>query len=183
MALRTGHGRGAGSPRVEVLPPDELPSAQAVGPDPVASGRDAAGRIRSSAAAKALAKLPRRSRFVPRALACDPKFEPHNRHRLEWQRARLAELAAAHGAVSRGVGAMISSAAWLYAAGEFAAEKGAAAGDPELFKTAASLTGTARQHELAAWELAAREAQAKPRNALADLDARLGLPAANGGRT
>ncbi len=25
MALRNGHGNGAGQPRVEVLPPDELP--------------------------------------------------------------------------------------------------------------------------------------------------------------
>jgi hypothetical protein len=101
---------------------------------------------------------------VPRKLACDPNFEPHNRRRLEWQRARIAELAAAHGStVSRGVGAMVASAAWLYAAGDFAAERGAETGDVELFKTAASLTGTARQHELAAWELAAREAQVAPR--------------------
>ena len=77
--------------------------------------------------------------------------------RLEWQRKRLAELAGAHGGVSHGVGAMLNAAAWLYAGGELAAELAAETMDLELFKLAASLTGTARQHELAAWELSARE--------------------------
>lgn len=35
-------------------------------------------------------------------------------------------------------------------------------GDADLFKQASQLAQTARQHELAAWELAAREAQARP---------------------
>jgi hypothetical protein len=163
MALRSGHGKGAGTPHVEVLPPDELPSAQAVGPDPIAAGRDAAGKVRSSAAAKALAALPRRSRFLPRKLACDPRFEAHNARRLEWQRKRMAELQAAHGHVSYGVGAMVNAAGWLYAGGEFASELAAETGDLESFKSAATLTSTARQHELASWELAAREAQARPK--------------------
>lgn len=158
MALRTGHGNGAGSPRVEVLPPDEQPTAQAAGADPLATGRDDRKRVRTTAAARAMAKLPRRSRFVPRALACDPRFVAHNRRRLEWQRKRMAELQTAHGGVSHGVGAMLNAAAWLYAGGEFAAERAAESGDIELFKLAAMLTGTARQHELAAWELSAREA-------------------------
>jgi hypothetical protein len=160
-ALRTGHGTGAGSPRIEVLPPDEQPGAQAVGPDLIAAGRDAAGKVRSTAAAKALAALPRRSRFLPRKLACDPRFEPHNARRLEWQRKRMAELQAAHGHVSHGVGAMVNAAGWLYAGGEFAAELAAEAGDIEGFKSAGTLTSTARQHELAAWELAAREASGR----------------------
>ncbi|HEX2669672.1 MAG TPA: hypothetical protein VHM25_02315 [Polyangiaceae bacterium] len=33
----------------------------------------------------------------------------------------------------------------------------------ELFRQASQLAQTARQHELAAWELAARESQARPR--------------------
>lgn len=163
MSLRKGHGKTAGSPRIEVLPPDEQPFAQAVGPDPIASGRDAAGKLRSAAAARAMAQLPRRSRFIPKKLACDPRFASHNAHRLEWQRKRMAELQAAHGHVSHGVGAMLNAAAWLYAGGEFAATLAAEAGDPEGFKAAASLTSTARQHELAAWELAAREAQTRPK--------------------
>ena len=175
MTLRTGHGNGAGTPRVEVLPANEQPQAQAVGPDPLVAGRDSRKRVRTTDAARALAKLPRRTRYVPRTLALDPRFEPHNQRRLEWQRKRVAELHTAHGGVSHGVGAMLNAAAWLYAGGEFAAEQAAMAGDVELFKVAASLTGTARQHELAAWELAAREAQAKPRDTMAELDRRLGI--------
>jgi hypothetical protein len=164
VAIRTGHGSGAGQPRIEVLPPDEQPHAAAIA-DPLTTDRDAAGRVTSSAAARALAKLPRRSKVLPRKLALDPRFEPHNQRRLDWQRKRLAELAAAHGGVSHGVGAMLNAAAWLYAGGELAAELAAESCDLDLFKLAASLTGTARQHELAAWELSAREAQthrAKP---------------------
>jgi hypothetical protein len=110
-----------------------------------------------------MAKLPRKSRFVPRHIACDPRFTQHNSRRLEWQRKRMAELQVAHGYVSHGVGAMIAAAAWLYAGGEFAAELAAERGDPDGFKAAATLTGTARQNELAAWELCAREAQARPK--------------------
>jgi len=168
VTLRFVKTPGRSPVHIEVLPPDELPRAQAGTADPIAAGRDAAGKLRSSAAASALAKLPRRSRFLPRQLTCDARFEPHNRRRLEWQRKRLAELQAAHGAVSHGVGAMLNAAAWLYAGGEFAAELAAAAGDLDGFKSAATLTSTARQHELAAWELAAREAENQPRENVVD---------------
>ena len=60
---------------------------------------------------------------------------------------------------------MLASAAWLYSAGEFGAEMAAEVGDVELFKTAAALTSTARQHDLAAWELAVREGQARRQRA------------------
>jgi len=161
MALRNGHGTGAGSPRVEVLPPTEQPFAPAGVAVPLEDGRDRSGRIRTAAAARALAQLPRRGAFLPRKLACDARFEPHNRRRLDWLRARRTELAAATGAVSHGVGAILAAAAWQHAAGEFAAELAAERGDVELFKVAASLTSTARQHDLAAWELAVREAAAR----------------------
>jgi hypothetical protein len=180
MALRNGHGNGAGTPRIEVLPPDELPKAQAAGADPIDAGRDPlTKRLRSSEAARAMARLPRRSRFIPRKLACDPRFEAHNKRRLEWQQKRMAELQRAHGAVSHGVGAMLNAAAWLYSGGEFAAELAAETGDLELFKTAATLSSTARQHELAAWELSAREAERrKPGLGAANLDVFSGKGAA-----
>ena len=47
------------------------------------------------------------------------------------------------------------------AASRFVQSLAAAAGDAELFKQAAALASTARQHELAAWELAAREAKSR----------------------
>jgi hypothetical protein len=166
MIWRRSTTPGRNSVHVEVGPAAEQRPAQAAGADPLAAGRDELKRVRTSSAARAMAKLPRRSRFLPRKLACDPRFAPHNAHRLAWQRARMVELSSAHGHVSRGVGAIVAAAAWLYAAGEFAAELAALTGDLELFKTAGWLTGTARQHELAAWELCAREGAARPRSDL-----------------
>src|SRR5689334_13597715 len=75
MTLRKGHGAGAGQPRIEVLPPDEQPHVAAV-TDPLSTDRDAAGRVTTTAAAKALARLPRRSKALPRKLALDPVSSP-----------------------------------------------------------------------------------------------------------
>jgi hypothetical protein len=44
MTLRTGHGNGKGTPRVEVLPVDELPVGIQAPASPVPP-RDAAGRL------------------------------------------------------------------------------------------------------------------------------------------
>jgi hypothetical protein len=162
MALRKGHGTGKGSPRQETKPWDEQARPPG-GAAPLVTDRDAAGRVRSSAAARQLASLPRRFAFVPRKLACDPRFEPHNRRRLEYLRRRRAELCTAWGHVSHGVGAMLAGEAWLWAAGEMAAELGAASADAESFKTASSLYAQAKQLAASAWELAEREAAAKPK--------------------
>ncbi|HEX3343622.1 MAG TPA: hypothetical protein VHS09_03575 [Polyangiaceae bacterium] len=105
--------------------------------------------------------MPRRDRYVPRAFACDPRFEVHNRRRVDWTRRRRQELHEMTGGVSHAVGAMLAAAGWLYAAGEFAAELGAEKGDLEMFKSAATLTATARTHDMGAWELATREGQAR----------------------
>ncbi len=160
MTLRKGHGRGAGTPRVEVLPPDEQPFAPAGAAAPQIE-RDDGGRVRDSEAARRMARMPRRSAFLPREIAAHPKFAEHDRRRREWLRRRRDELHASTGGVSHGVGAMLSSAAWLYAGGECAAELAAETMDLDLFKVAATLTSTARQHDLAAWELAVREAKAR----------------------
>lgn len=162
MALRKGHGMGAGVPRIEVLPANEQPTPPAEAAVPLEAGRDPKGRVVTTAAARALASLPRRTAFLTRKLTCDPRFEIHNDRRLDWLRGRRAEYVRATGQVSRGVGAMLSSAAWLYAAGEFAAERGAETGEVEWFKSAGSLTATARQHELGAWELSCRETATRP---------------------
>ncbi len=158
MALRAGHGNGRGSPRIEVLPADEQP--QALHPAPIE--RDGKGKVRSSEDARRLAKLPRRARAgVPKSIATHPRFEVHNKRRVKWTAARRGELQASHGGVSHAVGALIVHAGWLHAAGECASELAAESLDFDLFKTAANLTAAARQHELAAWELCARESLAR----------------------
>ena len=161
MPYRTSSTDGRMPVHVETPRADELSQAQAAGPDPLAAGRDSGKRVRTTEAARALARLPRRPRHVTRDIATHPDFEPHNRRRLEWQRKRLIELQAAHGHVSHGVGAILSHAAWCHAAAEFSAEQAAATGNIEAFKAASALGSVARQHELAAWELCAREGQAR----------------------
>ena len=146
--------------RPHVLPDDEQPYTEPGQAAPLVV-RDGRGRVTSTAAARALAKLPRRDVYVPRRIACDPRFEAHNRRRTEWTRNRRRELYEATGGVSHGVGAMVAAAGWLYAAGEFAAELAAQTGDLDGFKSAASLAATARTHDFGAWELAVREGKAR----------------------
>jgi hypothetical protein len=154
---------------IDVARADELPFSQSAAAAPIDAGRDERKRVRTPEAARALAQLPRRGRFVPRRIAVHPNFETHYRRRLEWLKHRRVELHNATGAVSAGVGAMLNAAAWSYAAGECASELAAAALDMELFRMAANLTTTARQHDLAAWEMAVREGQARGDDEGADL--------------
>lgn len=162
MTLRTGHGNGRGTPRVETLPADELPSA--LGSDAVRPDRDAQGRfVAGNGAGKA-----KRIKPGPRGLVgidkTSPEFRPFARWGARYGAHRRRELASAHGGeISAGVGAIVESAALAMAASRFISSKAAETGDPELFKQSSALASTARQHELAAWELAAREAHARPR--------------------
>jgi hypothetical protein len=152
--------RSQGAPRAQVAARDEQPYVPAGAAAPLVA-RDAGGRVRDADAARALARRPRRKTYLPRAIVCAEGFEPHNRRRVEWTRERMRELVDLTGEVSRGVGAMLVAAGWLYAGGEWAAENAATKGDVEGFRTAATLTTAARTHELGAWELAVREADAR----------------------
>lgn len=162
MTLRKGHGNGAGVPRIEVLPPDELPSATPAVADPPERKKN--GQF---AKGNTVAKS-KRQKVGPRGLAGIDKTAPEYRPFAKWGSRyashRRRELAQTHGgAISSGVGAIVESAALTMAASRFLNAKAAETGDAELFKQSSALASTARQHELAAWELAAREAQARPR--------------------
>lgn len=163
MALRTGHGTGTGVPRVEVLPPDELPSATpsiAAPLDRTPDGRFAPGN--AAGRAKRVRPGVRGSVGLDKA---DPRYRSFARWGARYGAHRRRELAHAHGGhLSAGASAIIESAAQAMAASRYVQQLAAECGDPELFRQAANLASTARQHELAAWELAAREAQARPRD-------------------
>jgi hypothetical protein len=90
-----------------------------------------------------------------------PGLRPFARWGARYGAHRRRELAAAHGGtISAGVGAIVESAALAMAASRYLDHQARQGGDGELFRQAAQLGQMARQHELAAWELAAREAQA-----------------------
>lgn len=162
MTLRSGHGTGRGVPRVEVLPPDELPPA--MGSDAVRAERDSQGRFlpgNRSGSQKRLRVGPKGLTGIDRT---SPEFRPFASWGARYGAHRRRELAKLHGGeVSAGVGAIVESAAIAMAASRYLSAKGAETGDPELFKQSSALAATARQHELAAWELAAREAAARPK--------------------
>lgn len=161
MTLRAGHGRGRGVPRVEVLPPDELPPASPG--DTVPSERDSGGRFRKGNTVARMAKV----RPGPQATGLDTAsdaFRPFLRWGRRYASHRRSELAKAHGGtISAGVGALVESAALALAASRYLHTVGSQTGDPETLKRASTLGNDARQNELAAWELASREAAARPK--------------------
>jgi hypothetical protein len=63
---------------------------------------------------------------------------------------------------------ILDSARLALVASRYLEAKGAESGDADMLRRASALACDARQHELAAWELAAREAQSRPRNAPTD---------------
>lgn len=168
MALRTGHGTGAGQPRIEVLPVDELPAGTPA-PHPSSATvirRDASGRLadvesarelgrRGGAARAGKTRLARRMR-LGEAFA-DPRFEAYAKAAYHFARAHVGELARSvgGGTCANAPSSIVRSAALQLAASRFAFE---VLGDMAL---GSRLADASRQNLLAAHELCAREAQAR----------------------
>ena len=158
MALRTGHGSGKGSPRIEVMPADELPSA--IGSNAVETHRGTHGHFGPNNPFGASKRV--RPGKLGGVDTSDPRFRPFRNWARRYAGHRRAELAKAHGGeISAGVGAIVESAALALGDSRFVQMLASETGDVDLFKRAADLGALARQHELAAWELAAREATAR----------------------
>lgn len=101
----------------------------------------------------------------------DPRFDPYAKSAKAFRRAHVTRLAQTVGGGECGPAAasVVASAALQLAASRFAFE---VLGDMVL---GSRLANDSRQNLLAAHELCAREAAARPRDALADLDRRLGI--------
>ncbi len=159
MAMRAGRTGRRSSLVVEVLPANELPPATPT--DTANAERDSGGRF---VAGNGVAKMRRAKTTIAGVrvdTSCDA-YKPFGRWGRRYGGHRRGELAQAHGgSISAGVGALVESAALALSASRFLHDKAAATGDATLFVTAARLATDARQHELAAWELGAREAQAR----------------------
>jgi hypothetical protein len=165
MALRTAHGTGASAlVRVENLPPDELPPASPTNTD--RKDRTPDGRFASGNRLARTQKV-RPSKYGALVLTiakADPVYQTCAKWGARYAAHRRAELATAHGGeLSAGVGALVESAGLALADSRYVRAKAAETGDPTLFKLAASLAAESRQCELTAWELASREAKARPK--------------------
>lgn len=86
----------------------------------------------------------------------------------KYRKTRMKELAQLHGHVSAGAGALLASASLALAASRFLYQAAASDGDASMLKQASQLADSARQSELASWELCAKEGVLKRRMAAAD---------------
>lgn len=166
-AWRAAHGKAAklGSLLVsETLPSDELSPATPA--DPAQPDRDSNGRfIRGNRSGKS-----KRLRVgVKGHLAhLEAQADAAWRAAMKWGRRyaahRRAELAQLHGGeISAGVGALVESEGMLLASSRYWHARGMAENSADHCKLAATLEAQARGCKRDAWELAAREAAARPK--------------------
>jgi hypothetical protein len=172
MALRTGHGNGAGTPHVEVLAVDELPEG-VPGPARVDSpsdrgvaGRFAPGNALARRGGKARQGQTRLAdRLGLRALPAGAAFSPYKASAVSFRRAQCANLAATVGggvcgpAPSSFVASASLQLAWSRYFSDLAAEQGV----PDMAVISSKLANDSRQNLLAAHELCAKEALARPK--------------------
>lgn len=165
MALRAGHGNGAGMPRVEVLPADELPVGvpELAGPDSPTDrgerGKFARGNKLASKGGKARAGKTRLATKLRLAkVAAKAAFQPYQAAAEAFKTAQVASLARSVGGgyVGPGPASIVASAALQLAASRWYFDRG----EHEL---ASKLANDSRQNLLAAHELVAKEAKARPR--------------------
>ncbi len=102
----------------------------------------------------------------------DPRYRNCIELANRYRRKRVAELSELHGGLSAGASSMLASAALALAASRYLYELYAVDLGGELgtvmLKQAASLADSARQSELAAWEVSAREGLARRKLAASD---------------
>lgn len=173
MTLRAGHGRGAGSPRIEVLPADELPAPV---PSPAAAPTVALtfrpdGKIADVVTARELGRrggeaTARRVRLVDSLglakLSDDSAFGPYRNAADEFVGHHLQCLArVAGGEVGPAPSTMVASAALQLAGSRYCFDKFAETADASWMKLGSTLANDSRQNLLAAYEYATREGAAR----------------------
>jgi hypothetical protein len=170
MALRAGHGTGAGVPRIEVRPVDELPvgvpadAGEARQGDRGEGGRFLPGNAiarRGGHAKKGKARLA--ARLGLGKLPADAPFAPYRASAATFRRAQCGELAktVGGGVCGPAPSSIVASAALQLAWSRFFSDAAAVTGDPELALKASRLADSSRQSLLAAHEICAREALAR----------------------
>lgn len=182
MTARTGHGSGAGVPRIETLPIDELPAgvpgemlAEARG-DRTDGGRFAPGNT-GIARKGGLAKK-NKTRLAVKlgrvALPDDAAFAPYKRDAVAFRRQQCASLAltVGGGICGSAPSSMVASASLQLAWSRFLSDRAALTGSSEDIVTASRLMNDSRQNLAAAHEYCAKEALARgrtsPKPSLAD---------------
>lgn len=180
MALRKGHGSCKGTPRIEVLPADELPDPVAGQVEQLARRED--GTIADSATAKelgargGLAKAQKKKLLQGMGLvsmAEDNTFTPYYRAANAWLDAVTGIYAAmCGGALGPGPSALLGNAAIALAMARYLTDKAFAEQNELHSRQATRYWDAMKQQKLAAYELGVREAKMR-----ADLTENAGLDA------
>lgn len=167
MALRKGHGNGKGVPRIEVLPPDELPDPVAAMPEPLVRRED--GTIADSETARALgakgglAKAQKKKLLHGMGLvelSEDKEFTPYYKAAQAWLDVQIHTYATMCGGyLGPGPSAMLGNAAIALAASRFAADKAFNTNDEVAMRQTLRYMDAFKQQQLAAYELGIREAK------------------------
>lgn len=167
MALRKGHGNGKGVPRIEVMPPDELPDPVAALPPPLARRED--GTIADSETAKklgargGLAKAQKKKLLQGMGLAElveDKLFTPYYKAAQAWLDHQVENYARMCGGyLGSGPWGFLGNAAICLAMSRYLADKGFEAGDELITRQSLRYMDAFKQQQLAAYELGVREAK------------------------
>jgi hypothetical protein len=152
---------------------DELPAGVPAPARPVPQ-RDASGRFQAGAGTTELARAGGVAAGEARQLAAllglweapeEHAFAPYARLAREWRDAHMAQLSATVGGgrIGPGPASVVSSAAMQMAASRWLYDLGAKVGDAKALLDASRLADASRANVLSAHELAAKEAEARPR--------------------
>lgn len=152
--VRTGHGPNKGKPMIEISPPDEL--SDPVGPPKVKRGKpfQKGNKAAAGRRPKLTALGGKRADEIE-----DPEYRQCLRDAERYRQKRAREIRNSHGYLSSGAASILGSAALQLAMSRYWGMR--AATDHKIAALASRFATEARQNELAAWELAAREAKAK----------------------
>lgn len=167
MALRKGHGKGKGSPRIEVLPADELPAPIPVQPEQLERRPD--GTIATSEAAKALgargglAKAQKKKLLQGMGLVHmteENAFHPYYRAAEAWLEATTQIYAAmCGGMIGPGPSAALGNAAIALAMSRYLSDKAFAEQNELHVRQATRYWDAMKQQTLVAYELGVKEAK------------------------
>ncbi len=170
MAIRSGHGNGAGVPRIEVLPPDELPDPAPI-PDesgPIvrrSNGTFADGESARRAGRKGGQRTQLFSRILRSLglaeLSADHAFYAYEVAGKDFADAYISRLTTMFGECGEGPASIVKTAGIQLASSRYLYDQGKLTGDAELLGQASKMGNDHRQNMLASYELAAREAQAR----------------------
>jgi hypothetical protein len=171
MGWRSSHGarRDTNGPvRIEVQPADELSKPNAEDMDTRKESQAATGRPFKKGNRAAVGRRPVLARLgIPRKDLDykNPQYETYIRYAEGYRQRRVSEMRIAHGFVSVGAMSIMATGALQLAMSRLMMDRAMQTDDMELLKKASGLANDGRQNELAAWELASREASAKTRAA------------------